>query len=197
MTPSASHSSRDDQHHRGHLLSAAPRCEPPLHGLSDTAPALGDAPTPGTEPPNQPRHPSYRGASLSPHDGRSPATSPRYRRPPRDGQQFAELAIRRALEVLDRRRSPDHLRALCAPDVIEHVHHLSATRGGGVSTSVPQTLHLQRADSAQDPAATAAIPEPEVIEFFGTYTHGGRRPAFAGQMARTQGRWQVTSLMFV
>ena len=174
-------------------LSGVPCCEPPLGAIGEPCAHL---PVPGT------RHRPLGGrgaAQSSPHDGRSP-TRAAMREPaaPRDSSAFAELAIRRALEVVDRRRNPNQLRTFFAPEVVEHLHRLATAgaRRGSRGTAILQTVHLRPVHSGPPHPAAGDSGPAEVVEFFGRYARGERSPAFAGRMEQTAGGWRVTSLLF-
>ena len=91
--------------------------------------------------------------------------------PPRDAVAFTDAALRRVLEVIDRRRPVAQLRTLVAPALIDTVIELSRrsdTRAGRTKTArTVAKLHrmrLRMVDGAEDAAA----------EVFGTYTSGHR-----------------------
>lgn len=191
------------------LVSKAVSCEPPLTSSSTaaTSTASGSAPrtnwtsdVPAAGP--RPRRPfgGHGAAQMSAHDGRSPSRPQFREHAPLDGKTFAELAIRRALEVLDRRRSSQHMQPLCSPEVVEHLHRLSVQEPPGRQAATLQSVHLQLASAPIHPtgydAAHGAAPQPEAIEFFGRYARDGHSAAFAGRVERRHTRWQVTSLLF-
>lgn len=109
-----------------------------------------------------------------------------------DGRQFAHHAIRLALEVLDRRRSPGQLRPMISDRMIEVVRARSrsprSTGSAGAATLQRLRVQLQSNDTA---------------EIFGTYTRGDRVFAYAARMERATvhaGRnpaWTITQLQLV
>lgn len=107
---------------------------------------------------------------------------------PHDGAgEFATMALRRVLEVVDRRRSPAQLRAVLDPSLIDAVVALAQTRHGA-----PANLRRVRLRAAADqhpdaPTATAA-------EVFATYTRGPRVRAIAARVELRSGRWRLAAL---
>jgi hypothetical protein len=105
--------------------------------------------------------------------------------PPRAAAVFADTALRRVLEVADRRRPIVQLRPLVAPTLIDAV--VAMTRSTPTeSAAVLRRVRLRTAVAA-DGEATAA-------EVFGTYTRGRRVRAIAGRIEVVGGRWLVTAL---
>ncbi|AKS35360.1 hypothetical protein AFA91_29510 [Mycolicibacterium goodii] len=108
---------------------------------------------------------------------------------PHDGAgQFAAAALRRVLEVVDRRRSPAQLRTVLNPTLIDAVVALSQTRHGA-----PANLRRVRLRAAGDhrPGDHGLAAAAEV---FATYTRGPRVRAIAARVELLSGRWQVTAL---
>lgn len=93
---------------------------------------------------------------------------------------FADAALRRVLEVIDRRRSVAQLRPLLAPPLIESV--LAMTRR---QHSTVATLSRVRLRVVDDGAAA---------EVFGTYSRGQRIRAIAARIAFDGQRWRVVAL---
>lgn len=101
--------------------------------------------------------------------------------PPASGAvQFAELALRRVLEVVDRRRPLSQLRPLMRPRLLDVVVTLTQSRHGAVAT-------LRR-------VRLRAAPGPADAEVFATYTRGRRVRAIAARIEFRSGRWQLTAL---
>jgi hypothetical protein len=102
---------------------------------------------------------------------------------------FADAALRRVLEVIDRRRAAAQLRPLLAASLVDAVlavNHAAASHAGA---AVLRRVRLQ-AVGRGGPLAAA--------EVFGTYSRGHRIHAIAcrvEQVAATDGtRWQVVAL---
>lgn len=94
--------------------------------------------------------------------------------------QFADLALRRVLEVVDRRRPPAQLRSLMSQLLLDAV--VSATSSRPATTASLRRVGLR-------PAA-----QPDTVELFATYTRGARVRAIAGRIELRSGRWQLTAL---
>lgn len=102
---------------------------------------------------------------------------------------FADAAIRRVLEVIDRRRPASQLQGLLAVGLADSVlaaNRVAASRpaaDGGAA--VLRRLRVQPVR----PGARAAA------EVFGTYSRGRRVHAIACRVEHTrEGRWQVVAL---
>jgi hypothetical protein len=100
---------------------------------------------------------------------------------PRAAAVFAEAALRRVLEVIDRRRPVGQLRPLLTQPLLDTVVTLSRSRSAAAAT-----LRRVRLRSAGTDAA----------EVFATYTRGDRVRAIAARIELTPGvdRWQVVAL---
>ncbi|WKG05224.1 Rv3235 family protein [Mycolicibacterium sp. HK-90] len=94
--------------------------------------------------------------------------------------QFADLALRRVLEVVDRRRPPAHLKALMSPLLLDAI--VAAAKSSHGPTASLRRVGLR-------PAAS-----PGAVEVFATYTRGARIRAVAGRIELRSGRWQLTAL---
>jgi hypothetical protein len=94
--------------------------------------------------------------------------------------QFADMALRRVLEVVDRRRPPAQLRSLMSQLLVDAVIVTAGTRHR-------TTASLRRVGLR--PAAST-----EAAELFATYTRGARVRAIAGRIELRSGRWQLTAL---
>lgn len=114
-----------------------------------------------------------------------PAAPARDSAPPRAAAVFADTALRRVLEVVDRRRPIAQLRPLLAPTLIDAVVAMTRTTPSE-GAAVLRRVRLRSAVTA-DGEATAA-------EVFGTYTKGRRVRAVAGRIEIVGGRWVVTAL---
>jgi len=108
-----------------------------------------------------------------------PHTVPRDPLPPRAAVAFADAALRRVLEVVDRRRPIAQLRPLVAPALIDTLTAL---------TRVPQTAAatLQR--------SRVRMVDTQAGELFATYTRAQRVRAIAGRIEYRDGRWRIVAL---
>lgn len=101
---------------------------------------------------------------------------------------FADAALRRVLEVIDRRRPPSQLRCLLAAGLVDSVLSMSPAVTSG-SAATLQRLRLQAVGSG-DP--------PEAVEVFGSYTRGRRTHAVACRVEPVPGDttpgWQIVAL---
>ncbi|MBP1819986.1 hypothetical protein [Mycobacterium sp. OAE908] len=99
--------------------------------------------------------------------------------PPRAAVVFADAALRRVLEVIDRRRPIAQLRPLVAPALIDTVTTL---------TRIPQTAAatLQR--------SRLRMVDTDACELFATYTRAQRVRAIAGRIECRDGRWRIVAL---
>jgi uncharacterized protein DUF6459 len=99
---------------------------------------------------------------------------------------FADAAVRRVLEVIDRRRPVAQLHGLLATGLVDSVlcaNRMAATQDGA---AVLRRLRLQAVGPA-DPFTAA--------EVFGSYSRGRRVHAIACRIElRPDGRWQVVAL---
>ncbi|WP_454789034.1 Rv3235 family protein [Mycolicibacterium lutetiense] len=146
-------------------------CEPPALPLGDTPADLSAPPTPCPAPTVLHGHSPRRLQLVSPEtDGHlQPGAA-----------QFADMALRRVLEVVDRRRPPSQLKSLMSQLLLDAVIASTASRHG-------TTASLRRVGLR--PAAS-----PEAAELFATYTRGPRVRAIAGRIESRSGRWQLTAL---
>jgi Family of unknown function (DUF6459) len=101
----------------------------------------------------------------------------------REAAAFADAALRRVLEVIDRRRPSSQLTGLLTAGLVDSV--LSANRlTGGVAV-----LRRVRLQAVGDPDGFAAA------EVFGSYSRGPRMHAIACRIERiSPRRWQVAAL---
>ncbi|KWX21362.1 hypothetical protein AFM11_25950 [Mycolicibacterium wolinskyi] len=149
------------------LTSPVIDCEPPALPLHAQAP-----PTPVCSAPTALRRHTARRLRL--------VEPPQERQPHAGAVEFADLALRRVLEVVDRRRPPAQLRTLMNPLLLDAVVALTRSRQGTAAT-----LRRVRLRAVTDPAAA---------EVFATYTRGTRVRAIAGRIEFHSGRWQFTAL---
>ena len=99
---------------------------------------------------------------------------------------FADAALRRVLEVIDRRRPVAQLRGLLAAGLVDSVLCANRFETGHHGAAVLRRLRLQ-AVGAPDRFAAA--------EVFGSYSRGRRVHAVACRIERVAGgRWQVVAL---
>ena len=108
--------------------------------------------------------------------------------PPPAAAAFADAALRRVLEVVDRRRPIAQLRPLLTPPLLDMVFTLTRTAGPG-KAAVLRRVRLR----------TAAVDErephqPTAAEVFATYTRGHRVLAIAARIEVKEGRWRMVAL---
>lgn len=113
--------------------------------------------------------------------------------PPRAAVVFADAALRRVLEIIDRRRPVAQLRPILAPELTDIVVAMTrsshTTRHGGGTAARLQRIRLRMVDNScpagsGDPAA----------EVFGTYTRGTRVRALAARIAVRNDRWRIVAI---
>ena len=123
-------------------------------------------------------------ASREPSDAMSPALRP--------AAVFAEAALRRVLEVIDRRRPASQLRPLLVAALLDSVLSVNQVSAGHQSAALLRRVRVQ-AVGRQDPYSPATA-----AEVFGTYSRGRRIHAIAcrvEQVPATNGtQWQVVAL---
>jgi hypothetical protein len=99
---------------------------------------------------------------------------------------FADAALRRVLEVIDRRRPVAQLHGLLAAGLVDSVLCANRFTAGHDGAAVMRRLRLQAAGAADRVAAA---------EVFGSYSRGRRIHAIACRIERVKdGRWQVVAL---
>lgn len=107
--------------------------------------------------------------------------------PMREAAIFADAALRRVLEVIDRRRHAAQLRPMLAPALVDAVAALGRTATARQGAAVVRRMRLQPAGRPD----TAA-------EVFGCYSRGERIHAIACRVERVPvggvTRWQVVAL---
>jgi hypothetical protein len=101
--------------------------------------------------------------------------------PPREAVVFADAALRRVLEVIDRRRPVTQLRPVLAPALIDSVTAL--TRSPHATGARLRRVRVRMVDS-----------ETSEAEVFGTYTRGPRVHAIAARIVRCGDRWRLDAL---
>ena len=100
--------------------------------------------------------------------------------------RFADAALRRVLEVIDRRRPISQLNGLLAAGLVDSV--LSANRLAGADGGVAVLRRVRLQGVGSPDGFTAA-------EVFGSYSRGPRMHAVACRIERIgSGRWQVAAL---
>jgi hypothetical protein len=138
-------------------------CEPPPVGITACPPPSPAALHRRTARPIRPApHPA-------PHDPL----------PPRAAVVFADAALRRVLEVVDRRRPIAQLRPLVTPALIDPVTELTR-----VPHTAAATLRRVRVRMVDGGAA----------EVFATYTRANRVRAVAGRIEQVDDRWRIVAL---
>ena len=102
----------------------------------------------------------------------------------RQAAVFADAALRRVLEVIDRRRPAAALRSVLAPCLVDSVLSVTRAMARQPGAAVLRRMRVQPAGS--DAAA----------EVFGTYSRGERIHAIACRVEQlpTPGRWLVVAL---
>jgi hypothetical protein len=91
---------------------------------------------------------------------------------------FADAALRRVLEVVDRRRPIAQLRPLVTPALIDTVTAL--TRAPHSAAATLRRVRVRMVDS-------------ESAEVFGTYTRGPRTLAVAARIELHRDRWRIAA----
>ena len=102
--------------------------------------------------------------------------------PPRAAVVFADSALRRVLEVIDRRRPTAQLRPLLAPALIDPV--IAMTRSSHDATATLRRLRVRTVDGDHETQA----------EVFGTFTRGQRVRAIAARIELNGDRWRIVAL---
>ncbi|ORW90244.1 hypothetical protein AWB92_20450 [Mycobacterium sp. IEC1808] len=141
----------------------------------------------------QPPHPTPRRRARAPRRplAGQPVRPPNPSAPMRQAAAFADAALRRVLEVVDRRRPAAQLRPMLAPGLVDSVVAIGASAAGRArgreGTAVLRRMRLQPS-GRHDPEAAA--------EVFGSYSRGDRIHAIACRVERmpSSGRWQMVAL---
>ena len=139
-----------------------------------------------------PRRPYPGQPSRQPNAPTAQATNVRSE-PMRQAAIFADAALRRVLEVIDRRRPAAQLRPLLAPSLVDSVLTIGRTPGGHPpgqqGAAVLRRMRLQPVGHC-DPETAA--------EVFGSYSRGDRIHAIACRVEKLQvggvTRWLVVAL---
>jgi hypothetical protein len=113
---------------------------------------------------------------------RAPLRAVREAAPPHSAVVFADAALRRVLEVIDRRRPVAQLRPLVAPALVDSI--IAMTRSAHTAAARLRRVRLRPVDGAHETQA----------EVFGTYTRGPRIRAVAARIEFTGGRWRIAAL---
>ena len=96
----------------------------------------------------------------------------------------AQLVLRTALEVLDRRRPTTHLAGVLVPALQQRVvATMAAGRPAAASPTRLHRVHVQQAG-------------PRAAEVFGRVERAGRHRAVAARIELRAGRWVATALRF-
>jgi hypothetical protein len=151
-------------------------CEPPPVGITACPP-----PSPAA------LHRRTARSAPCPSGGRYPQRSvprpvPRDPLPPRSALVFADAALRRVLEVADRRRPIAQLRPLVAPALIDTV--IGLTRAPQTAVATLRRVRLRMVDGDEENQA----------EVFGSYTRGPRSLAIAARIELHRDRWRIVAL---
>jgi Family of unknown function (DUF6459) len=106
--------------------------------------------------------------------------------PPPAAAAFADAALRRVLEVIDRRRPIAQLRPMLTPPLLDMVFTLARSAGPD-KAAVLRRVRLR----------TAAVDEPRqsvAAEVFATFSRGRRVRAIACRIELKEGRWRMVAL---
>lgn len=110
----------------------------------------------------------------------------------REAAIFADAALRRVLEVIDRRRPAVQLRPLLTPSLVDSVLMVDRSVAGRDGAAVLRRVRLQAVDPQDSRTGHTGA------EVFGIYSRGCRIHAIAcrvEQVPATNGtRWQVVAL---
>jgi Family of unknown function (DUF6459) len=120
-------------------------------------------------------------------NGQPADVAPAASAPMRQAAAFADAALRRVLEVIDRRRPAAQLRPMLAPGLVEPVLSIGRGRGGA---AVLRRTRLQPCGRRRPETAA---------EVFGTYSRGDRIHAIACRVEQVPSgagcaRWLVVAL---
>jgi Family of unknown function (DUF6459) len=154
-----------------------------------TAPVVDYEPAPFDVAAGPPPCPAPTPAVLHRRRGQRPAqASASDVAPPASAVGFADAAVRRVLEVIDRRRPIAQLRPLLTPPLLDMVFALTRAAGPD-KAAVLRRLRLR----------TAAVDErnprqPTAAEVFATYSRGPRVRAIAARIELQEGRWRMVAL---
>ena len=152
--------------------------EPPPVGVA----ALTVGPTPCPAPSSATLHRSPR-RLLRPVDRAAAEVAP-----PPAAASFADAALRRVLEVIDRRRPIAQLRPMLTPPLLDMVFALTRAAGPDKAAVLRRVRLRTAAVDDREPH------EPLAAEVFATYTRGQRVRAIACRIEVKEGRWRVVAL---
>ncbi|SNW17407.1 putative alanine, arginine and proline rich protein [Mycolicibacterium thermoresistibile] len=149
------------------------------------------SPAAACPPPTSPLRHRHRTRAASPTGGvhaRVHAHPAAEAPPPRAAAVFADAALRRILEVIDRRRPIGQLRSMLSIPLLDTVAALAAGRPDHRGAAVLRRVRLRTAAMADG--------QPVAAEVFGTYTRGERVRAIAARVERVSGtdRWELVAL---
>lgn len=150
---------------------------PPVPGQRATVPNVAGLPAPC--PPPTPAALHRHTPRRSPRGPVAPRPIVREPRPPHAAVVFADAALRKVLEVADRRRPVAQLRPLVAPALIDVV--VALTRTTHTATATLRRVRLRMVDD-------------EAAEVFGSFTRGQRVRAIAARVERDRDRWRIVAL---
>jgi hypothetical protein len=147
-------------------------CEPPPVGIAACPP-----PSPAALHRRTPRPSPCPSGGRYPHRSvPGPTPDPM---PPPAALLFADAALRRVLEVVDRRRPIAQLRPLVTPALIDTVTAL--TRAPQTTAATLRRVRVRMVDA-------------DAAEVFGTYSRGPRLLAVAGRIELHHDRWRIAAL---
>ncbi len=171
------------------------------HTPSVGAPAALVSPVIDYEPPpaGQPACPPPTPQALRRHTPRRlravSGAAARESAPPRAAVVFADAALRRVLEIIDRRRPVAQLRPILAPELTDIVVAMARSSHTGTrhdergNAATLQRIRLRMVDDSC-PAGSGG----PAAEVFGTYTRGRRVRALAARIAVRQDRWRIVAI---
>ena len=108
--------------------------------------------------------------------------------PPPEAAGFADAALRRVLEVLDRRRPIAQLRTMLTPPLLDMVFTLTRSAAPDKAAVLRRVRLRTAAVDEREP------PRPTAAEVFATYTRGQRVRAIAGRIEVREGRCRMVAL---
>ncbi|MDG3008787.1 hypothetical protein G4X40_01340 [Rhodococcus sp. D2-41] len=173
------------------FLSHPPHCEPAARPLTGRRADGSHAPLARSSPS---RHSPAPGsaelcvtASARPERPAGPArVAPPAPQNVTEARAFADHTLRMILEVLDRRRKPDHLRPMLAAGLVDTVATLSRAE-----------LPARRLGAAALSRVHVSMVGPAAAEVFATYARGPRVFAIAARTERRTAGWRCVALRIV
>jgi Family of unknown function (DUF6459) len=182
-------------------LTVSPVLNPPVAEafavtpVVDYEPPRRDVPSCGQSshatPRRRARAPRRRYPGKPANQPQAPGVAPVTSAPMRQAAIFADAALRRVLEVIDRRRPAAQLRPMLAPSLVDPVLAIGRSAMGREGAAVLRRLRVQPAGRRD--SETAA-------EISGSYSRGDRIHAIACRVEQVRGaggtadRWQVVAL---